>query len=137
MSAQENKAVVLRFVEEVNRGNLAVVEEVFSPNLLIITPSQDWPSFPSGLEGARMMLNAMRDGAVEMKIEDIIAEDDRVAVRWTFTGIYRGEPRPGFPSPGEKITTGSMSFYRFVNGKIDRDWGLDIVSPTHDPWKSN
>ncbi len=82
------------------------------------------------------MLNAMRDGALEMKIEDFIAEDDRVAVRWTFTGIYRAEPRPGFPAPGDKITTGSMSFYRVVNGKIDRDWGLDIVSPTHDPWRS-
>jgi hypothetical protein len=136
MSAQENKAVLLRFVEEFNRGNLTIVDEVFSPNLLIITPSLDWPTFPSGLEGARMMLNAMRDGAVEMNIEDIVAEEDRVAVRWTFTGIYRGEPRPGFPAPEEKITTGSMSFYRFVNGKIDRDWGLDIVSPTHDPWKS-
>ena len=135
MSAQENKALVLRLVEEFHSGNLAFVDEVFSPNVRLITPSPDWV-FPDGLEGARMMFALLHEGGVELRIEDIVAEDDTVAVRWTFTGVYRGEPKPGLPKPGERITTGSASFFRFVNGKIDRDCGLDIVSPTHDPWKS-
>jgi hypothetical protein len=71
-----------------------------------------------------------------MKIEDIVAEVDTVAVRWTLTGVYHGDPKPGLLKPGEKITTGSASFFRFVNGKIDRDCGLDIVAPSHDPWRS-
>jgi ketosteroid isomerase-like protein len=136
MSAQENKALVLRLVEEFRRGNLAFVDEVFSPSVRLITPSPDWV-FPDGLEGPRMMFGLIHEMGAEMKIEDIIAEDDTVAVRWTLTGVYRGEPKPGFPKPGEKMTSGSASFFRFVDGKIDRDCGLDIISPTHDPWRSN
>jgi SnoaL-like polyketide cyclase len=132
MPAQENKAIFLRFIEELRRGNIGIVNEVCSPNFRFYSPNS--PSFPRGLEGARMLVSRGKDSAVEAKIEDIICEDDRVAVRWTFTGIYRGEPHPGYPKPGQKITFGSMSFYRFVNGKIEEDWGLDVVSPTDDPW---
>ena len=65
-------------------------------------------ALPNGLEGARMMLNAMWDAAFEMKIEDIIAEDDRVAVRWTMTGIYRLDPNPGYPSRGRRQLTDQL-----------------------------
>ncbi|MBV9182564.1 MAG: ester cyclase [Acidobacteria bacterium] len=132
MPAQENKAIFLRFIEELRRGNIGIVDEVCSPNFRFYSPNS--PNFPRGLEGARMLASRGKDSAVEAKIEDIICEDDRVAVRWTFTGIYRGEPQPGYPKPGQKITFGSMSFYRFVNDKIEEDWGLDVVSPTDDPW---
>lgn len=132
MSAQDNKAIFLRFVEELRRGNLAIVDEICSPDFRFYSPNS--PNFPKGLEGARMLVNRGRDSGAEATIEDIIADDDRVAVRWTFTGIYRGEPRPGYPKPGQKITLGSMSFYRFANGKIEEDWGLDVVSPVPDPW---
>jgi SnoaL-like polyketide cyclase len=115
MSAQENKAVFLRFVEELRRGNVAIVDDVCSPNFRFYSPNS--PNFPKGLEGARMPVNRGRDSGVEARIEDIIAEGDKVAVRWTFTGIYRGEPLPGYPTPGQKITFGSMSFYRFADGK--------------------
>jgi hypothetical protein len=101
MSAQENKALVLRLVEEFHRGNLAFVDEVFSPNVRLITPSPDWV-FPDGLEGARMMFGLMHEMGAKLKIEDIIAEDDTVAVRWTLTGVYRGEPKPGFPKAGRE-----------------------------------
>ncbi len=94
MSAQENKALVLRLVEEFHQGNLAFVDGVFSPNVRIITPSLDW-GFPAGLEGPRMMFGLMREGGVEMKIEDIVAEEDTVAVRWT--SRRRVSSRPDTP----------------------------------------
>jgi hypothetical protein len=133
MSAQENKAVFLRFVDELRRGNVAIVDDVCSANFRFYSPNS--PNFPNGPEGARMLVNRVRDSGFEARIEDIIAEDDKVAVRWTFRGIYRGDPQPGYPKPGHKITFGSMSFYRFVNGKIEEDWGLDVVSSTDDPWR--
>ena len=132
MSAHENKAIFLRFIEELGRRNLATVEEVCSPSFRFYSPNS--PNFPRGLEGARMLVNRGRDSDVEARIEDIIAEGDKLAVRWTFTGTYRGDPQPGYPKPGQKLTFGSMSFYRFANGKIEGDWGLDVVSPLDDPW---
>jgi len=132
MSAKDNKAIFLRFIEELGRGNAAIVDEVCSPNFRFYSPNS--PNFPGGLEGARVLVLRGRDSSIVGKIEDIIAEGDRVAVRWTYKGVYRGEPRPGFPESGQKITFGSMSFYRFVDGKIEEDWGLDVVAPNHDPW---
>jgi len=132
MSAQENKAIFIRFIEELGRGNVGIIDEVCSPNFRFYSPNS--PNFPRGLEGARMLIGRGRNSNAQGRIEDIVAEDDKVAVRWTFTGVYRGEPRPGYPQPGEKITLGSMSFYRFVDGKIEEDWGLDVVSATVDPW---
>jgi len=59
---------------------------------------------------------------VSATIEDIFGEGDRVAVRWTFRGVYRGEAKPGFPNPGEPCTIVAISTYRFVDGKIEDDW---------------
>jgi predicted ester cyclase len=57
----------------------------------------------------------------QVTIEDIFGEGDRVAVRWTFRGIYRGAPKPGYPQPGARCTTVAISTYRFVDGKIEDD----------------
>lgn len=132
MPAQDNKAIFLRFIEELRRGNVGIVDEVCSPNFRFY--SLNSPNFPRGLEGARMLVSRGRDSGVEAKIEDIIAENDKLAVRWTFTGTYSGERKSGYPELGQKITFASMSFYRFVNGKIEEDWGLDVVSPSGNPW---
>ena len=43
-------------------------------------------NFPRGLEGARTLVNRGQTSEVQTRIEDIIAEDDKVAVRWTFFG---------------------------------------------------
>ncbi len=96
MPAQENKAIFLGFIEELRRGNIRIVDEVCSPNFRFYSPNS--PNFPRGLEGARMLATRGTDSAIEAKIEDIICEDDRVAVRWTITGIYRGAPQPGYPN---------------------------------------
>jgi hypothetical protein len=132
MSAKDNKAIFLRFIEELGRGNLGIIDEVCSSNFRFYSPNS--PNFPKGLEGARMLVGRGRNSSVQTRIEDIVAEGDKVAVRWTYTGIYNGERRSGYPEPGQKITLGSVSFYRFADGKIEEDWGLDVVSPNDDPW---
>jgi predicted ester cyclase len=66
-------------------------------------------------------------------LDDIIAENDKVAVRWTITGTWIGQQRPGFPPYGERVAVGSMSWYRFVDGKIVEDWGTEVFWPTGTP----
>jgi predicted ester cyclase len=66
-------------------------------------------------------------------IEDIFAEGDKVAVRWTFRGTYSGEPKPGY-IPGERFAAAAISIYRFANGKIEEDWGVDGLWNTGIPW---
>jgi len=66
-------------------------------------------------------------------LDDIIAEGDRVAVRWTTAATWIGEQRPGLPAYGEKVVVGSMSWYRFVDGKIVEDWGTEVFWPNGTP----
>jgi hypothetical protein len=125
MSAEENKAIFLRFVDELNLGNFAIIDEVCSPSFAFYSPSR--PDWPRGLDGARKMISVAAAAIPDMQstVEDIFAEGDKVAVRWTFRGTYQGPAMPGFPKPGERLVQGAISIYRFVDGKIEEDWGLE------------
>jgi hypothetical protein len=71
-----------------------------------------------------------------VSLEGIFGEGDRVAVRWTFRGIYRGAPKPDYPHPqaGERCTVVAISTYRFVDGKIEDDWGVEAFWNGEKPW---
>lgn len=131
MSAEENKAIFLRFVDEIKNGNLGVIDEVCSANFTYYSPSD--PDWPRGLEGARKLVTRVTSGDLQSTIEDIFAGDDKVAVRWTFRGTYSGEPKPGY-IPGERFASAAISIYRFANGKIEEDWGVDGLWNTGIPW---
>lgn len=133
MTAEENKAVFLRFVDELSRGNVEIVDEVCSPDFVFHSPN--WPNWPRGIEGARKLAIYGRQlyGDARATIDDIIAENDKVAIRWTITGSWIGGQVPGSPPYGEKVVVGSMSWYRFVDGKIVEDWGTEVFWPTGTP----
>jgi predicted ester cyclase len=132
MSVEQNKATIRRVIDELRKGNLDIVDQAFSPNFAFHAHTHaDRP--PRGLEGARTMVTSSVLGDVRATIEDIFGEGDRVAVRWTFRGVYRGEPKPGFPYPGEPCTIVAISTYRFVDGKIEDDWGVEAFWKTNTP----
>jgi steroid delta-isomerase-like uncharacterized protein len=136
MSAEANKAILLHAIDELNKGNLDFIDEVFSPNFAFHSSfNPDGPL--RGLEGARTMIMRSRTVFPDLHatVEDIFAEGDKVAVRWTFRGTYQGEVRPGFPNPGERCVLTSMSMYRVVDGKIEEDWGVDTFWRVGNPWE--
>jgi steroid delta-isomerase-like uncharacterized protein len=135
MSAEENKAVIVRALDALTQGNLDIIDEVFSPTFAFHSPYH--PHWPRGLEGARKMISSEFRTIPDLQatVEDIFAEGDKVAVRWTFRGTYRGEPKPGLPAPGERITTVGISTYRFANGKIEEDWGVVALWQTGKVWE--
>jgi predicted ester cyclase len=134
MSAEENKAIFLRFVKELGKGNFTIVEEVCSPDFVFHSPN--FPDWPRGLEGARQLAVAGRSlfTDTQTKIDDIFAVDDKVVLRMTMRGTYIGEPKHGFPNPGERFAMGGVAIYRFENGKIVDDWGIQVSCPTDNPW---
>ena len=134
MSAEENKKIFLRFVAELWKGNLDVIDEVCSPDFAFHSPN--FPGWPRGLAGARTLVTAGRSMFSDAKttIDDVFAGDDKVVVRMTIRGTYIGEPRHGFPKPGERFAIGGVAIYRFVDGKIVDDWGIQISCPTDTPW---
>ena len=134
MSAEENKAVLGQIVEAFNKRELNVVDEVFAPTFVLHTART--PGWPQGLAGARQMFTTMLAAApdIQATIEDIVAEGDKVAVRWTFRGTHTGEsPLSGGPT-GERLTAVAIAIYRFVGGKIAEDWGVDARWESGGPW---
>lgn len=124
----------MKLLKELDKGNLAIIDEVCAPNFHFQSPN--FPGWPRGLEGARALAAAGRTMFTDLKatMEDIFAADDKVAVRWTSHGTYIGPVKMGFPSPGERFAMGTIAIYRFVDGKIEEDWGVQVCSTTDAAW---
>ena len=121
MSTEENKAVVRRFVEEVqSHHKLELVDQLFDPSY------NDHASFQGsvpGIEGFKqlfgMMLRAFPD--LHATIHDQIAEGDKVVTRKTFEGTHKGDYM-GVPPTGKQVKLGIIDIFRVVDGRIVEHW---------------
>jgi steroid delta-isomerase-like uncharacterized protein len=116
MSAEENKALVRRFVEEFwNEGNEATADELMAFDAEIHMPTGEVVD-PGGLKGfAATFRGAFPDW--HSTFEELVAEGDRVAERWTGRGTHLGELQ-GIPPTGKRVEAPGSVFYRIVGGKI-------------------
>jgi steroid delta-isomerase-like uncharacterized protein len=121
MSLAENKNIVRRYQEIYNANQLDRLTDVLSEDLL--TPNI-MPGIPPGLEGAKIAHRIMLAGFPDYQtiIEDMIAEDDKVAARIKMTGTHTGE-FIGIPPTGKRISFTGMYMVRIANGKIIEHWG--------------
>jgi steroid delta-isomerase-like uncharacterized protein len=124
MTMEANKASARRFVDEVvNRGNLALIDELLAPDLVDHAAS---PGVPPNREGAKTFF-AMLRGAfpdLHVTIDDQIAEGDRVVLRTTTHGTMKGE-FAGMPPSGKSATWATVHILRFANGKTVEHWAVD------------
>ena len=116
MSAEENKALVRRFVEEFwNEGNTAAADELMEVDAEIHMPTGEVVD----LDGLKSFAGTFRGSFPDWHstVEELIAEGDRVAERWTGRGTHRGELQ-GIPPTGKRVEVPGSVFYRIVDGKI-------------------
>jgi len=121
MSAEENKAKVRRLIEEfINKGNLAVADEIFATNFVNHSPAAGTTPDRHGIKQYITMLHtAFPD--FHCAIEDLIAEGDRVVVRLMCRGTHRGEFM-GISSTGKQGSVTAISILRFAGGKVVERW---------------
>ena len=119
---QANTALVLYVVEKFwNQKNVNVLGETHSPDSIAhnpIIPGQPLP-FDFYKQVCLIYISAFPD--MKATTEDIIAEGDKVVIRWTATGTHQGELM-GIPASGRQVTWTGMTIYRFANGKIVENW---------------
>lgn len=127
MTAAENKALVRRFYEEVYvNWNMALADQLISPQFT----SHDWPERgPTGPRAFRDYYSAIRSAVPDARyeVDDLIAEDDKVVVRWRLLGTHKGNFRGIAPS-GRPITLKGIAIYRVEDGKLMERW---VVSDLH------
>ena len=108
MSIAANKAVVRSYIEEViNKDKIELIDTFFAPerhDLVRDFLSHDNPPFPDGQE----------------EILDIVAEGEKVMVRWLFKATHLGDFM-GIPATGKRIEITGYGTYYFENGLIKWD----------------
>jgi steroid delta-isomerase-like uncharacterized protein len=115
-----NKALVQRYMEMLNTQNFALIDELIAP-----TVSCRFFGFTevNGLEAFKQLAPAWAafpDG--QFTVENIIAEEDLVAIHWSWRGTHQGEYM-GIASTGKQVTETETTFYRIAGGKIAEMWG--------------
>ena len=123
MSAEQNKALVRQMVEEIfNRGNISLADEFMASDF--VEHEELPPGIPRGREGVKQLTMIMRSAFPDFKatIQDMIAEDDKVVIRMTWTGTQKGEFM-GIPPTGKSVSFGVIDIIRAAGGKFVEHWG--------------
>jgi steroid delta-isomerase-like uncharacterized protein len=121
MAIETNKAVVRRFIDEVFvAGRLDAVDDLVAPDFV----PHSWPGTGPGPAELKRAMSRVFAGLsdVSMAIEDMIAEDDRVAVRLTAHAVHTGEFM-GMPASGKSYTIPEIHIFRVSDGRIAEHWG--------------
>ncbi len=127
MSLEENKAIELRFLEEVvNKGNLDIIDELCAANFVDHNAP---PGIAPDREGYKQFFAMSRSALPDFHstIEDMIAEGDKVVERFTGRGTHKGEWM-GIAPTGKQITIQGMAIHRITDGKIVENWAnMDML----------
>jgi steroid delta-isomerase-like uncharacterized protein len=116
LNAQEdNKSTVRRLYDECfNQQKYAVADQFIAPGW--VNPGPDGGTGPNGFKAnAARLLTAFPD--VQFTVHDLIAENDLVAVHWTWEGTHRG-PFNNIPPTNRRVRQEGMVMYRFDGGKV-------------------
>ena len=118
---ERNKELMKKFETMINTADTELAEELVASDAPFYTPASPEPLY--GGKGYLSVVHWMRSGFsdVQWKLEEMVADEDKVAVRWTLTGTHDGELL-GVKATGKKIKTSVMNFYYFnKDGKITND----------------
>jgi steroid delta-isomerase-like uncharacterized protein len=124
MSTEDNKALTRRLIEEVwNQGNLALIDELYATTFSHHDP--DFPTFQTR-EGYKQWLSEARTAFPDLHLtfDEMIAEGEYVAGRWTFRGTNTGdmETPMHIPATGRQVTITGITISRVATGKVVEDW---------------
>jgi len=122
MTAEQNKALLHRYIEEVwDRENHAAVDDFLAPTYLRYrSPTKP----PLTREGQKQLLAGFRAAFPDIKItiEEVIVEGDKIAFRSTMRGTHQGEFL-GIVPTGQEVTFGLLDVIRVEDGKFVEQWG--------------
>ena len=112
-----NKALVLRLINEAQcNGNLAVVDELLADDFVDHTP---FPGVPPTRDGVKMLFGYLRSAFPDLqaRVQEQIAEGDKVMTRKVFEGTHRGEFL-GAPPTERPVSFEVIDILTFREGKI-------------------
>jgi predicted ester cyclase len=128
MSSEENKVLVLRWFEETDKGNLAIIDELLTIDYVDHNPPL--PGLPAGREGIRqavLMLRAAFPDAVHI-IDNQTAIGDKVMTQLHVRATFHGEIF-GIQPTGASIEISGTAVHRIAAGQLVEHWAqMDLAS---------
>jgi steroid delta-isomerase-like uncharacterized protein len=120
MAVEENKAVARRYYDAVlNRGDVDSLNQLAAADYVEHDPV---PGQGTGGEGLKDRVTILRSAfGQHFNVEDVVAEGDKVVVRWTSSGKHEGEFM-GIPPTGKSFTIAGIDIHRLEGGKMAEHW---------------
>jgi steroid delta-isomerase-like uncharacterized protein len=119
---ENNRVLVRRLMEDdISRGDEAAAEAIIHPDFFDHTNP---PEMQHGLEGHKAIVRLFRSifPDLEWRIDDLIAEGDKVVARTTMRGTHRGDFF-GIPATGLSVEMTGVHILRIADGRIIEHWG--------------
>jgi steroid delta-isomerase-like uncharacterized protein len=120
MAITANKATARSYFEDVvNHGNMSAADAIFAPDIQFHYPRGDL----SGADMVKDYLASVRTAFpdIHFAVADLVAEGDRVAVRWMLAGSQTGAFQGKAPT-GQRVSVPGITVFHIVNGKINEMW---------------
>ena len=118
--SEENKAIVRRYYDQLDKGNLAIIDQLVAANYVGHYPGgQDI----HGPEGSKELTGVFYTAFPDLQhiIEDIVAEGDKIVGRFTIRAGHKGEFM-GIAPTNRQVTFTAISIYQLADGKIVEAW---------------
>ena len=124
MWMEKNKVIARSFRRDLwNSGDLTLADQIIDPNCIVHARIPFATDFTSGPEALKLLVGFfhMTFSEIEMEVEQVVAEDDLVTVRWSGRGRHTGDLF-GVPPTGRRIVTSGIDMLRLADGRIVEGW---------------
>lgn len=118
-TARDNKELFRRVFDALNERDFDAFAETHSKDVVLHDHDEEFYGIEAAIEHERTIYDAFPD--MEYTPEDILAEDDMVAGRWTVTGTHEGEFE-GIAPTGEEVEIPACGILRVEEGEIAEVW---------------
>ncbi|TME14414.1 MAG: ester cyclase [Chloroflexi bacterium] len=129
MLTEENMALVRRYAEEGwGKKNLAVMDELVAPDMVDHNPIGMMDQH-QGAEGVKRTILSLQTAFPDfsLTIEEMLADQDKVALRWTIRGTHQGTLM-GIAPTGKAVSWSGVNIFRLTGGKIVEESGMADIA---------
>ena len=119
---KRNKSIASQFYSDViNKGDTVLMKLIMPENFIDHNAA---PNFPKGIEGFKQFLTMVTTAYpdVQVKVEEMIAEGDKVVVRLSVSGTQTGVLMGNIPPSGKHAVWTGIDILKIENGKITERW---------------
>jgi steroid delta-isomerase-like uncharacterized protein len=120
MAVEANVAVVRRPHDLLRRYDDATADEIWTEDIVFREPQQVLRGRAAGKARFGAFRGALPD--IEATLQEVVAQDDEVAVRYTLTGTHEG-PFAGVEATGKRVTRSGLASFRVADGRLAEGWG--------------